>query len=133
MVLHMDATTCKVETCDKPAQRKGYCGAHYMQQHRYGTTQPVKPQRKICPTCSTLFQPTANRQTYCTVQCRNGGKGVCVGCGAAFDRSDATRTETARIIGPRILSCGRSRAAARKTQRVSAPPTTTAPVAVAGR
>lgn len=84
-------TTCPAADCDRAVERKGYCGAHYMQQYRYGTTKSVRVQRKICPTCSRSFQPESNRQKYCSVNCRNGGSGVCSGCGSTFARSDSSR------------------------------------------
>lgn len=88
----MDVTTCSVDGCDRPRERKTYCQMHYMRQYRTGSTGGLdRPRRKLCPTCQETFQPKYNRSVYCSTECRNGGSAVCLGCGQTFVRSNASR------------------------------------------
>ena len=79
----MTSPACSVTECTEPAQRKGWCQKHYMQQYRRGTTALLGPKPKPCATCGQVFTPKTNRVAYCSDICRRG-EASCVTCGKAF-------------------------------------------------
>jgi len=75
--------TCKLDECDSPADRKGYCQKHYMRQYRHGSLEITGPRPKPCARCAEIFQPKYNRAIYCSEVCRRG-EGTCEGCGKTY-------------------------------------------------